>query len=143
MKRHMVIGLAIALGTAPSASTCSAQPERGLSRAVCAPASTPPKGSAARKLLEDALRRGVGEKSGKHAAFNFSWVKVSGSWAYVEAAPPAGGSSGHETIFAVLRRKNGLWSVAVRGQAAPNVSRPQVRQRLRTMFPSAPRDIFP
>ena len=142
----IVLPLSIALGGALSASTCSAQfKPQGAPQAkpAACPAHTPGRSSTTRKQIADALRGKAGATTGT-LVFNFDWLKVNGSWAYAETTPKtAPGSSGYEPTFAMLRRKNGLWSVTVRAQAAPNIPRTQTRQRLRTMFPSAPRDIFP
>ena len=141
----VVLSLSIALsGTFGSPSTCSAQFKPGARPAspTACRAYIPARGSTTRKQIADALRRKVGATTGVFAVFVFDWIKVNGNWAYVQTSPQsADGESQYEPVSALLRRRNGLWSVAAIEET--DVSPAQAQRRLKKRFPSAPRDIFP
>ncbi len=143
MKKIVILSLGIALsGAWANTSTCLAQPRAA--RLVCGRAYTPAKGGALRKQIADALRRNVGQHAGVYVVFNFDWLKVSGNWAYAETHPESpDGANKYEPVAALLRRSNGLWSVAARADADDQTSPTQALHRLKNRFPAAPRDIFP
>lgn len=146
MKSIYVLSLSLALGVGAGtgASTCSAQSAPRELNATCARSYTPARGSATRKQIADAMRRNLGASTGIYAVFVFDWLKVNGNWAYAETQPEsADGSSKYEPVSALLRRKNGLWSVAERIQGDDETDPAQELKRVRKRFPSAPRDIFP
>ncbi len=145
MKKFVILSLGVALsGAAVGTSTCGAQSSPHPVRLVCGRAYTPPKGGALRKQIADALRRNVGQHAGVYVVFNFDWLKVNGNWAYVETHPESpDGANKYEPVSALLRRSNGLWSVAARADADDETSPTQALHRLKNKFPSAPRDIFP
>jgi hypothetical protein len=117
---------------------------KGAGHATKSAAYIPAKGGATRKLIADAMRRGLGAKTGVYAVFNFDWIKVNGSWAYAETRPESpDGKSKYEPVWALLRRTDGVWSVKSLILSGEDSAPEDQRQAARRKFPSAPRDIFP
>lgn len=103
---------------------------------------SPKRGSAERKQIADAMRRDVGQFSGRYVVFNFDHLKISGNWCYAVTRPESpDGKTKYEPISALLRRTNGRWSVAGR-LVAEEVGEAAGLRNLRRKFPQAPNAIF-
>ena len=107
-----------------------------------ASAYSPKRGSAERKQIADAMRRDVGQFSGRYVVFNFDHIKISGNWCYAVTRPESpDGKTKYEPISALLRRTNGRWSVAGR-LVAEEVGEAAGLRNLRRKFSQAPSAIF-
>jgi len=90
--------------------------------------STPPRGSAERAMIMDAMRKPVQRRIGKPVIFVVKTLRVLGSWAFLEAEPRnRNGSAINYTgtpfesavradafgglVHGLLRRRNGRWHV--------------------------------
>ena len=111
-------------------------------------AHTPPKGSAERKAILDALRRELSRLHGTEAVFVVRRLKVQRGWAWVEALPQsADGANRYEGLSALLSKRGGRWRVeelACAEEENPDcVGHADFFVRLGRRFPEAPRAIFP
>jgi serine/threonine protein kinase len=92
---------------------------------------TPPRGSAERQTIMDALREDVRQRTGVEATFTANYLKVNQGWAWIEAS-----YSDRDLVVALLCNQSGGWKVIARPEG-------QSFDQLRANFPEAPADIFP
>jgi hypothetical protein len=118
-------------------------------------AHTPPRGSAERQALMDALRGTVQRELGKPAIFEVRELRVLGDWAFADVTPrnPDGSAFDFrgtpmeqawregfvdDGMYAVLRRRDGRWRVVRHAIGPTDVAWMAWEDELR-----APRALFP
>lgn len=116
---------------------------------------TPPRGSAERQALMDALRGTVQRELGKPAVFEVRALRVLGDWAFADVTPrkPDGSPFDYrgtpmeqawregfmdDGMYAVLRRRDGRWRVVRHAIGPTDVAWMGWEQELH-----APRALFP
>ncbi|HKV40700.1 MAG TPA: hypothetical protein VJX67_15920 [Blastocatellia bacterium] len=113
---------------------------------------TPPKGSAERKAIMDAIRANFKEGSGQTAVFLVNYLKVHNGWAWADVTPlDAKGKPIAEGGTLLLRYENDTWSVADISKVPDDPDDPMGSQDaspgfikgLRKIYPAVPLDIFP
>jgi hypothetical protein len=110
---------------------------------------TPPRGSAERREILDALRTEMRRFDPRPVVFVVRVLRVHGGWAWLEAQPQSpDGRNRYEGETALLRRSAGRWSVAERMPAygeregSAEESDCGYVRAVRRRFPGAPADIF-
>jgi hypothetical protein len=111
---------------------------------------TPPRGSAERRQILDAMRAEMRRFDPRPVIFVVRTLRVHGGWAWLEVTPQSpDGREHYEPESALLRRSAGRWSVAERMPAygeregTPEESDCGYIRSLRRHFTPAPADIFP
>lgn len=116
---------------------------------------TPPRGSAERQALMDALRATVQRELGKPAIFEVRELRVLGDWAFADVTPRKPDGSAFDFrgtpmeqawregfvddgMYAVLRRRDGRWRVVRHAIGPTDVAWMGWEDELR-----APRALFP
>jgi len=135
IKLLMIIALLLA-----NLSICAAQTKDVLH--------APKKGSAERRAILDALRRG----GATGAKFLVAYLKVHNGWAWIDATPlDARGRATAEGGASLLHLEGNIWKIADLSIVAEDPNNPMGAQdlskvylaNLRKTFPGAPLDIFP
>ena len=125
-RRSLLILLASAL-TSPSAFAASVH--------------TPPKGSAERQAIMDAMRVNGDDRD---RIFVVRFLKVSRGWAWLQVDPQSrGGSNHYESESALLRQFGRHWKVVAQPCAEADCVEEDELARIRDDFPQAPDAIFP
>jgi hypothetical protein len=113
-------------------------------------ATTPPKGSAERKEIMDAIRAYM-KDANIEMVFVVNFLKVDKGWAWANVNPQSpDGQSHYEPIAVLLAKKNGTWKVVIddcsQDPEATNpcpAMRKEFNGQLKKKFPEMPLDILP
>ena len=102
---------------------------------------TPPKGSAERKAIMDAMRA---KGDDQDRIFVVRYLKVSKGWAWLRVDPQSrDGSNHYESESALLRQSAKHWKVVAQPCAEADCVEDDELARIRADFPAAPDAIFP
>lgn len=111
-----------------------------------AKAVTPPVGSMLRRAILAPLRAYLRENLQVEAVFVVRWLKVKDGWAWIETDPQSkDGHARYEPFFALLRRKDGIWTIAEippMEEDSPPVDGAYFRMLMDT-HPGLPPEVFP
>jgi hypothetical protein len=108
---------------------------------------TPRPGTPLRKQVLEGLRQKVQRLHGLEVVFVVRHLKVKDGWAWVQVLPQSrGGAQQYEDVSALLRLRDGAWSVAETACAEVDnpdcVDGPEFGARLRARFPGVPQEIL-
>ena len=138
----------ILISLSPSFASSRAEVRNMFEKRQSGKAHTPPKGSAERKAILDALRAEMKRLHQADFIFTVNYIKVQQGWGWIEVAPKsADGNSNFENVSALMRKHGKRWDVAQIACAEEGnpecLGDPNFFKNLRTKFPNAPKAIFP
>ncbi len=140
-KKGLPVFIAIVIFLLALQSVTAAAEPRG-------PATTPPPGSAERKLILDALRVEIEKMHHINAVFVVKYLKVLNGWAWIETLPRSpDGTNRYEDVSALLRKSGTKWKVAEIACAEEEneecLGSPGYFKLLKKRFPAIPAAILP
>jgi hypothetical protein len=113
---------------------------------------TPPRGSAERQAILDALREDYQKSLGERVTFTVYYLRVHNGWAWIDVTPRNGkGEAVAEGGPALLHWESNRWAVKDLSVVADDPddplgaedASPVFIRHLRDKYPGAPKDIFP
>lgn len=109
---------------------------------------TPPKGSAERAGIMNALRAEVKKYHKIDVIFKVEYLMVKNGWAWIETSPMSkDGKNNYEDIIALLHKKKGVWNVVelvcTEVETEGCIDDPKYFQKLNKKFPNIPSEIIP